>query len=246
LHQVVTDIVSSPAHYEKLCAEANGIGGPCCQQLFQAILTRPYAAGGGSVPSRWVMVEEHGWDPTREEPRRVKRKPSAGFVTEKLPVHTTAALKAATYSSMRMLFDRGALVIPASAEDLIRELLMLRVSLGASGGEHIEAVSGAHDDLPDALMLAMTPYRRRQGSDWQSLVANLSHPASQLGEPVIPGAVWAQDHVPGPDGMQVPRRPAWVSPMGGQVSLPAGLDLTDPAMRHVREQVRLAYSQPRS
>jgi hypothetical protein len=244
LHHVVADIAASPAHYDKLSAEANGIGGPCCQQLFQAILTRPYGAGGGSVPQRWVVVEERGWDPAEEQPRRVSRKPSAGFVTEKLPVHTTAALKAATYSSMRMLFDRGALVIPASAEDLTRELLMLRLDLTATG-ERIEAASGAHDDLPDATMLALTPYRRRQG-DWQTLLANLANPASVLPEPVIPEALWAQDHVPGPDSMQVPRRPAWVSLKGSEVSLPAGLDLTDPAMRHVREQVRLAYSNPRS
>ncbi|HMH48514.1 MAG TPA: terminase family protein [Solirubrobacteraceae bacterium] len=245
LHNVVHDIASSPGHFDKLCAEANGVGGPCCQQLFQAISERSYDAGGGATPSRVVAIEEHGWDPTREEPRIQRRRPerSASFVCEKLPVHTTAALKAASYSSMRMLLDRGALVLPASCEDLTRELLMLRVDLNPSGTERIEAVSGAHDDLPDAMMLALVPYRRRAGGDWQSFVANLANPASQLPEPMIPSAVWAQDHVPGPDGMQVPRRPAWVSPCGDQVSTPAGLDLTDPAMRDVRERVRVAYQQ---
>jgi hypothetical protein len=80
-------------------------------------------------------------------------------------VHTSAPLKSATYSAVRLAFEQGRLVLPASATDLRRELLLTRVQLLQSGGERIEAGTG-HDDLADALMLAAGPYK--QGEEWRS------------------------------------------------------------------------------
>lgn len=78
--------------------------------------------------------------------------PALEFVT------TTQASKATAYSALRMLMESGRLVLPASAPELLRELLLLRVSVTQQGGERIEAGSG-HDDLADALYLAAGPYR---------------------------------------------------------------------------------------
>jgi hypothetical protein len=118
---------------------------------------------------------------------------------------------------------------------------MLRVSLSpGSDTDRIEASSG-HDDLADAMMLATQPYKRA-GGEWKTWLDALCNPASRLPEPVVPEAVFAQECVPGPDGAQVPVRPAWASPSTPEVTLPSGIDLTDPTLRHVREQVRAALT----
>ena len=135
-------------------------------------------------------------------------RPSEPLITRKVPIHTTAELKAAAYSTLRLLVDRQRLLIPASAEDLLRELLMLRVDLSPSGTERIEASSG-HDDLADALMLALGPYRDKRGT-----VADDARPArpDRRGEPpaVPPIPTWQSVRGPelygGPD--EAPERPA--------------------------------------
>jgi hypothetical protein len=245
LHKVVEEIARSEGEFARISAEANGIGAPLVQQLFAALYRRPFDRGGGArAPVVWAVVEDVPklpWEAPGERlkaPRRRER--GAGYVTDKRAVHTTAALKAACYSSLRLRIDRGELILPADAQDLIRELLMLRVDLTASGTERIEATSGSFDDLPDALLMASQPYRYH--GEWKTWLDRLCDPATRLPEPPIPPAVFAQECVAGPDGMQVPRRPAWITPESDQVTLPAGMDLTDPTVRARREAVRAAIS----
>jgi hypothetical protein len=115
-------------------------------------------------------------------------------------IHTSGALKAATYGALRMLLEQGKLVLPASAEGLLRELLLLRVELTQQGGERIEAGVG-HDDLADSLMLALGPYQDPSGA-WRSRLGDAAEragvPASRAlsGETVTTGA-----------GIVLPRRP---------------------------------------
>jgi hypothetical protein len=83
-------------------------------------------------------------------------------------VTTTAALKAATFSALRLLVDREQIEFPASAADLLRELVLLRVDLSPGGDERIAASGAAHDDLAMSLALALGPFRRRDGR-WVTL-----------------------------------------------------------------------------
>jgi hypothetical protein len=248
LHKVSSDIVHCPVHLHRLSVDGTGMGGPIIQEMFPRWeRERSYMAGGGRLPHRGlVMVQEKLYSigaepPPRPKPRR--REYSASFVTDKRAVVFSSALKAAGYSALRLMIDRGELVIPASATDLIREMLMLRVDLSPSGVERIEAAGSGRDDLCDALMLATGPYRRDGGS-WKVFLADALNPASVLPEPALPGAMHHVEHVPGPDGLMVPRRPAWQSVAGPELSLPPGLDLTDPEMRDVQRQVREVLRTP--
>jgi hypothetical protein len=74
-------------------------------------------------------------------------------------VNTTAASKTAAYGLILSLLERGQLVLPRHP-DLLRQLAGLRFEQGARGFMKIEAQESAvHDDIADALMLAMLPYR---------------------------------------------------------------------------------------
>lgn len=223
LHDVIEAIASSPAHFDTLAMETNGLGMPCAQELARRIEARPSDTGGGRRNLVAIDVEE--FERTVERRRRnalrreLMRQP-ADFVTTKLPVHTTAELKAAAYSALRLLIDRGQLLLPASAEDLLRELLMLRVDLSPGGTERIEASTG-HDDLADALMLATCPYRDRSGH-WRTVLGRLTARAE-------------------PEPVDVPRVPVWQSVRGAHTS--AGPTDTTPVNerdRAVRERVRRA------
>jgi hypothetical protein len=89
--------------------------------------------------------------------RRERKRPEIVFI------HTTAEMKGATYGALRMFMEQGRLALPESATELLRELLLLRVTLTQTGGEKIEAGIG-HDDLADALMLASGPYQDSKGA----------------------------------------------------------------------------------
>src|ERR1035437_2785233 len=248
LHKVSGDIVRSPALLHILSVDGTGMGGPIFTQEISPRYERerPYTAGGGRLPSRGlVMVQEKLYSIGAEPPPkpRRRREPSASFVTDKRAIVFSSALKAAGYSGLRLMIDRGELVIPASASDLIREMLMLRVDLSPTGVERIEAAGSGRDDLCDALMLATAPYRR-DGCSWKTYLADLLNPASVLPEPYLPAAVAASEHVDGPDGLRVPRRPVWMSVAGSELTLPPGLDLVDPETREVQRQVREALRTP--
>ena len=131
-------------------------------------------------------------------------------MTSKLAVFTDARMKAAVYSSLRLLLDRGALLIPRDAEDLIRELLLLRVEVTQSGSEKIEASSG-HDDEADALAFSLRPYRDRDGR-WHTLIADLADREGTCPEPARP--LLPVD--------ALPREPVLQSITGRELNVPTG------------------------
>jgi hypothetical protein len=74
------------------------------------------------------------------------------------PVQTTNPKKTAGYGAVLALLERGQLVLPRDP-DLLRQLAGLRFEHGERGFTRIEAESAAvHDDIADALMLAMAPH----------------------------------------------------------------------------------------
>lgn len=241
---VIDEVASAPAHFEAVTMETNGLGMPCAQELTARLRRRPLEDGGGQQRQA-VLVDAHEWEESLARPRphpALTRRPT--FVTRKVPVHTTAEMKAATYSALRLLVDHQRLVIPAAAEDLIRELLMLRVDLTPSGTERIEASTG-HDDLADALMLATLPYRERSTGRWRCYLADLADPRRAVPAPALPDGVDLRrlELVEAAGGLAVPRRPVWQSVHGPEVTVPAGLDLRpapDPWLENVRAAVKAA------
>lgn len=159
------------------------------------------------IPPDWAEIEHKLSQPRRPQP---------GFRTQMISVHVGAEQKAATYSALRLLVDQGLVLFPASAEELRRELLMLRVDLSPSGIERIEASSG-HDDLADALALALVPYRARSGG-WRTLLSDLADPSARLPDP--PLSAGAGETVRTGEGVELPRRPTWVSPAGAEATAP--------------------------
>jgi hypothetical protein len=240
IHQVVADVAGSPAHYDAMNSETNGLGGPITEQLWRAIYNRPRGMGGGNPAGRgWVVVEERG-DVGEAPPPPRRRPPAQLFTTVKRPIFTTAALKASIFSALRLLLERRWLLIPASADDLIRELLLLKVDLTATGTEKIEARSG-HDDLAMSLALALTPYKDENGA-WRTRVMDWADPTRfRLPLPLLPAAMDRLEMVPAGDVL-VPRTPAWVSVRGAELTLPSDLDLVDPSLRSLRRRVNEAVS----
>lgn len=170
---VVQDIVDSRAHFQLLTLEANGLGLPLCQLVVRHMRERDPREGGG-VARRSVLIDGSGPD-RRQPPRKYttpERQAPKPFVTTKHLYHVNAASKAATYSALRLLIDQQRLLIPRSAEDLIRELLLLRVDLSPSGTEKIEAAGVARDDLADGLAMSLGPHRLESG-EWRTHLARL-------------------------------------------------------------------------
>ncbi len=181
------------------------------------------------LPARFEQVSMEvnglGYPLAQSLARRLKERPDhcpqIGFVT------TTQGSKSATYSSLRMLMERGQLVLPASAPELLRELLLLRVEMTQSGGEKIEAGVG-HDDLADALYLAAGPYQDKDGK-WRSRLGDAAaHPPSSEvpeidGETVTTGG-----------GLTLPRDPALVG-VGG-ISAGAPIILHAPSRTRVEDE----------
>lgn len=170
LPAVIDELVSMPGHFAALSLERNGLGEGCVQSFAKAWKSRPADAGGSRRPPSQVLVTD---DPTKGPTvvTHVASKPNAwnqGFHTWLRGVVTSAPLKAAVYSSVRLMVERQELLIPRDATDLLRELLLLRVDLTPTGEERIAASSG-HDDLADALMLAATPDRGSDGR-WHSVL----------------------------------------------------------------------------
>lgn len=165
----------------------------------------------------------------RAAPRR-----RTGFVSRKVRAVTSAASKAAGYSALRLAFDGGQLVLSASAVELRRELLMLRVDLSSDGGERIEAGSG-HDDMADALMLAGCPYRPRGATRWRHLLSELAAPSARLPDAVVPVGADAGDTVATGGGLVLPRAPWWQSVRGPEVSPPPGVPVPADELERPRD-----------
>ena len=214
---VVEHIAASPAPFHVLTAESNGLGFPLTQSLFTKVAERPLEHGGGRR-RRFVIVEDNA-DPFRAPPSRPRPAPT-GFATLKIAAHVNATMKAATYSALRLLVERGQLLLPASATELRRELELLRVDLSPSGTERIEASSG-HDDLSDALALALGPYQR--GREWRTIIGDLAGRGPDAGAA----------------GASVPTFPEWASVAGAEVTAPPSPPAPDP-FAAARERVAAA------
>lgn len=232
LPNVIGEIADSPAHFARLTMERNGLGEPCCQELSQRIVERPPETGGGRrqhvvldgpalddwMSGRPVRRPTPGWKLPSGAPLYsdgpIAPRPQERFVTVRAPVHTTAEMKAATYSVLRLLIDQERLLLPASAEELRRELLMLRVDLSPAGIERIEAGVG-HDDLADALMLGLGPWKGRTGR-WRSVLADLAEPRRALDPVPVQGGPIVRSG----GGVEVPKVPVWQSVVGPTVPVP--------------------------
>lgn len=218
---VVEEIAGSPAAFDVVSAERNGLGEGCCQMLWSSLARRSYFQGGAPRPREFFVINE--FESEEETAARARRfRPAPGtFHTVKRGVVTSAAMKAAMYGALRLLVDRERLLISASSEDLLRELLLLRVELTPTT-DRIEASSG-HDDLADALALSLGPYRVGDGS-WRTMVGDLARPG-------VPGPVTvaqpSADLVDGPGGLRVPRRPAWMSVRGEGITTPGEVQQSD-------------------
>lgn len=232
LSGVVGEIAGSPAHFDTVAPETNGLGLPLAQDLAKALRRRAGVRGGAPAPRQVVVDLDEvlppfgGVDRRRSAPLVVPGQQQP-FRTRLLPTHSSADMKAAAYSALRLLIDRERLLLPASAEELRRELLMLRVDLTPSGGERIEAGSG-HDDLADALMLACCPYR---GADrrWHVYLAELADERRRLPEPPVDSVAFERmTRVRTPGGIDIPRTPLWVSPRGRELTTPAAASSVAP------------------
>lgn len=252
LPNVLDALVQSPAHWDTLAAETNGLGLPLAQELARRLRDRTAASGGGVRGPRSVLVDAADLDRqldahAAQRIRAGRGAAGAAFRTRKLLIHTTAEMKAATYGALRMAIEQGRLVLPASAADLLRELLLLRVDLTPGGGERIEASIG-HDDLADALMLACCPFRTGRDKRWSSLLGHYSDHRVSLPAAGVDVAALDLPMVTTGDGLAVPRVPIVQSVRGSQLTVPAGVDLTrrpDPrAARAADLRARLARSTP--
>lgn len=224
----IDEIVSSPALYDVIVSESVGLGAPLTETLFAKLRARPAEAGGGRRPSRSIVMDEEDLDAfmtgRREWVPQARPAGPAGFVTTKIGVHTSAPIKGGMYGALRLLVEREQLLIPTGAEDLRRELALLRVDLSATGQERIEASSG-HDDLSDALAFSLVPQRGRRDGRWRTMIGGLAE-RSLPDSGLPPGALEGLESVPAGAGLMVPRRPVWQTPRGTALTVPAGIDLT--------------------
>jgi terminase large subunit-like protein len=155
--RAIAEIRASPAAFAWVCSETNGLGAPLTDSLFAALRARALGVGGGRPRPSVVVLEEGEFDPLRPAPPAFVR-PRSMPPTAKVAVTMTGPRKAALFGALRLLIERRQLLIPVAADDLIRELLTLRVDFSASGHERIEARSG-HDDTAVSLALALRPMR---------------------------------------------------------------------------------------
>jgi hypothetical protein len=215
LTQVIDELAAAPAHWQYLTLETNGLGMPCAQMLARKVRERPDAEGGALRRTHVIMDES----PAHLRPPPPSAwQPERGWSTRLNPVHVDATMKAATYSALRLLLDGGQLVLPAVATELLRELMLLRVDLSPSGIEHIEASSG-HDDLADALALALGPYRD-PSRRWRTLLTEVANPRRAQPAPEQPPS--AGPTVTTGAGLAVPAVPVWQSVAGRHVTTPPG------------------------
>jgi hypothetical protein len=174
---VTQQIADCPAYFQYLTLEMNGLGAPMSIETVRRMRERPARAGGGIARQATLVngVDVFNPKPKRNKYKTPSRRPS-NFVTSKNLVHINAASKAAMYSSLRLLIGKEQLLIPRDAETLIRELLMLRVDLNATGTEKIEASQG-HDDCADSLALSMGPFKMPDGGPYRTMLARCAeHP----------------------------------------------------------------------
>jgi hypothetical protein len=208
---VIGEIVGGGVPFAVVTAERNGLGEACCQELARRLAEVPVVRGG-DPPGAWRDVLGGEPDPAVQVFTRHPALSGPGFRA----VYTSQEMKAAVFSALRLMVERGALVIPACYTELIRELRLLRVELTAGGGERIEAMTG-HDDLAHALAFALQPRKRRDGR-WYVGAARATDPAADP----VPARVLGRDVelVSTGGGVELPREPAVQSVDGAEVLVP--------------------------
>jgi len=211
----IEQVARSPAHFAWMTAEINGLGGPLTEMLSKRMAERTPDAGGARPVSDVVALEPA--HVLGRRPFRRRRAPE-GFTTWIRSLHASSESKAAMYSALRLLVEEHRLLIPRAAEQLISELLVLKVDLGASGRERIAASSGT-DDAADSLGLALGPYKTQDG--WRVRIADLADPRTPLPDATPPAGLDALPTVQGPE-FRIPVRPAWQSVEGTEVTPPRG------------------------
>ncbi|MDX6690601.1 MAG: hypothetical protein QOG15_2058 [Solirubrobacteraceae bacterium] len=215
LTDVIGELAACRAHWAYLTLERNGLGEPCCQMLARRLRERPDEEGG-APPRAWSIIDDSGYIPTPPPPSGWQQKNPA-WRSALNAVHVSADTKAATYSALRLLIDGGQLVLPASATELLRELMLLRVDLAPSGTERIEASSG-HDDVADALALAMGPHRDTS-KRWRTVLGDLADPRRPARAPSLPDTPLRT--VQTGSGLAVPAQSVFQSVNGRDISAPA-------------------------
>lgn len=239
LTSVIEDIVSSPAHWACLSLERNGLGEPCAQMTAKKLRERPDEEGG-APPRLWRLIEDGpAWNAGRAEKPSAWRQAHPAWRSTLNPIHVTSGSKAATYSALRLLIDGGQLVLPASATELLRELMLLRVDLSPSGDEKIEASTG-HDDQADALALSLGPYRDRS-QRWRTVLADLADP--RRAPPPFPAAAGLPTVETGA-GLRVPAGCVYQSVHGREVTGEAGLFGNERGPTRVGQFILNTYPQP--
>jgi hypothetical protein len=148
-------------------------------------------------------------------------------------------MKAATFSALRLLIERGALIIPATFSELIRELTLLRVELTAGGGERIEASAG-HDDLAHAMAFALAPVKARDGR-WRVGLSSLADPAADV-PPVHLAKREGVELVRTGGGVELPRVPVLQSIDGGELTGPESDERDQTPAADLSERVRAAIN----
>jgi hypothetical protein len=228
-HRVIEDIGASNAVWTALMPEANGLGWPLTKQLRLAMQDRPRRLGGGARRRGHVMIDPtagRSWEDQiaqqtgRRPPWWAEDVPPLPRPAVIRPIHVNAELKSSGYGALRLLIHRGWLLFPASATDLIRELLMLEVEIMPSGLERIE--TGGRD-FASALMLATGPYHHR--GEWRSVLLELCEQWARNTAADVPLEVQALPTVRTGGGVDVPRTPAWAGVTDDVVSLPADVEL---------------------
>lgn len=239
---VIADIVASPAHLDKMTSESVGVGVDPTTRLFRRYAERDRDKGGDTGHSHVVLTGTEwlrlGAGRRAAPPdRHLMPKPFPGeqpredFHTALRRFVTSPGNKAPVFASLRSLIESEALLIPADATELIRELLMLRVEV-LRHGDRIEAKRG-HDDLADALAFALTPHNR--SGEWSTWVGNLADPAARVPEPTVAVPVTAR----------LPRDPVLQSVAGPHLTIPPGVDLTAPREPTAVEQAIRASQEAR-
>jgi hypothetical protein len=199
LHKVTSAIADSPALFGVLTMETNGLGLPLSQEVVRLMRERHPFEGGG-VERQAIVIDAANYRSAKkaQKYRTPSHRRDPAFVTRKIMHFRSAESKAAAYSALRLLIDRGQLTIPRDAEELTRELQLLRVNLNPTGGEKIEASSG-HDDFPDALTLALAPHKLQSG-EWRCGISRLAEiRALQADTPVAEDDLSAYQSCAGPE-----------------------------------------------
>jgi hypothetical protein len=239
---VFHDVAASPAVLEAVRVDATGMQAGFLEYLLPLLRRRPRHLGGGRKPPPVVLIEE---DPYADDVGRRRRPLDRSLrpepkVTDVRGVRFSQPMKMAAYGALRLLIQRGALLLPASAVELRRELLNLRVGLSRTGGETFEAGPGGHDDLADALVLALRPYRRPTDGAWRTVVGDWSDmPVPSVD---VPPGLFASGAVSTGGGVELPAVPVWASMAAREVTVPAVVqDWTppvDPRMAAIGRAVR--------